>query len=137
MKNETLLNEATEKLEDPRNNLAIERTMLALERTQLAWIRTIIGLITAGAAIDRGFAALHEARLLSGEAWVKNGHLAGLVLTVSATLLILLTGIYYFRRMGELAHMMGTTRKLLDPGFILSVLITIVALLVVYFLFIA
>ena len=122
---------------NPGTDLAIERTMLALERTQLAWIRTIIGLITAGAALDKGFAALHEARLLTGEAWVKNGHLAGFVMTISGTLLIILTTLYYFRRMGELSRMQGKPRKLLDAGLILSLLITVIAFLVVYFLFIA
>jgi putative membrane protein len=44
---------------DPRIDLAVERTLLALERTQLAWVRTVMGMITAGIAIDKGFQALH------------------------------------------------------------------------------
>jgi putative membrane protein len=119
---------------DPRIDLAVERTMLALERTQLAWVRTIIGLITAGIAIDKGFEALHAARLVTGEAWVRNGHLAGLVMTISGTLLILISGVYYIKRLNELGRMLGKPRKLLDPGVILSLFITLVGFLVLYFM---
>jgi putative membrane protein len=122
---------------DPRIDLAVERTMLALERTQLAWVRTIIGLIAAGIAIDRGFEALHAARLVTGNAWAKNGHLAGLVMAVSGTLLILISSVYYIRRMNELGRMLGRQRKLLDPGMILSLFITGVGFLVIYFMVLA
>jgi len=115
-------------------DLAVERNMLALERTQLAWVRTIVGLITTGIAIDRGFEALHQARLVTGEAWVRNGHLAGLVMTISGTLLILIASVYYIRRMQDLSRMRNQPRKLLDPGLILSLLITVVGLLVIYFM---
>ena len=117
---------------DPRIDLAIERTRLALERTQLAWIRTIITMITAGIAIDRGFAALHDARLVTGDAWVKNGHLAGLVLSVSGTLLIILTTIFYSKRTGELYRMEKRKSRVFDSGTILSLLVTII-----YFVLIA
>jgi len=119
---------------DPRVDLAVERTMLALERTQLAWIRTIIGLITAGIAIDRGFEALHAARLVTGEAWVRNGHLAGLVMTISGTFLIIISSVYYIRRMRELGRMLHRPSRLLDPGLILSLFISVVGLLVIYFM---
>lgn len=122
---------------DPRIDLAIERTRLALERTQLAWIRTIITMITAGIAIDRGFAALHDARLVTGDAWVKNGHLAGLVLSVSGTLLIILTTIFYSKRTGELYRMEKRKSRVFDSGTILSLLVTIIGLLVIYFVLIA
>ena len=122
---------------DPRIDLAIERTRLALERTQLAWIRTIITMITAGIAIDRGFAALHDARLVTGDAWVKNGHLAGLVLSVSGTQLIILTTIFYSKRTGELYRMEKRKSRVFDSGTILSLLVTIIGLLVIYFVLIA
>jgi uncharacterized membrane protein YidH (DUF202 family) len=121
---------------DPRINLAVERTQLALERTQLAWIRTIIGLMTAGVAIDRGFAVLHDARLISGEAWVKNGHFAGLVLSISSTLLITIITAFYLKRMGELNRMRKEERRYLDPAMILSLLILMVGVLIIYFMLI-
>jgi uncharacterized membrane protein YidH (DUF202 family) len=119
---------------DPRIHLAVERTVYALERTQLAWIRTIMGLITAGIAIDRGFAALHEARLVTGEAWVKNGHLGGLVLTISGTLLIVMVTIFYVKRTGELNLVRGKKRTLAVPGLFLSLLVFVVGFLAIFFM---
>ena len=135
MNNEQQIRAAAEQDADPRIDLAVDRTILALIRTQLAWIRTIIGLMTAGLAIDKGFAALHEARMVSGEAWVKNGHFAGLVMTSSGTLLIIIVTINYLMGMKTLNKMKGTKRKLYDPGLILSVLITLIGFLMLYFMF--
>lgn len=91
--------------------------------------------MTAGLAIDKGFAALHEARLVSGDAWIKNGHLAGLVMTISGTLLIILVTINYVMGLKTLNNMKGTKRKLFDPGLILSLLITAIGFLMLYFMF--
>ena len=135
MNNEQQIRAAAEQDADPRIDLAVDRTILALIRTQLAWIRTIIGLMTAGLAIDKGFAALHEARMVSGEAWVKNGHFAGLVMTSSGTLLIIIVTINYLMGMKALNKMKGTKRKLYDPSLILSVLITLIGFLMLYFMF--
>jgi len=134
MNNEQQIRAAAEQDADPRIDLAVDRTILALIRTQLAWIRTIIGLMTAGLAIDKGFAALHEARMVSGEAWVKNGHFAGLVMTSSGTLLIIIVTINYLMGMKALNKMKGTKRKLYDPSLILSVLITLIGFLMLYFM---
>ena len=119
------------------NELAVERTMLALEHTQLAWIRTIIGLLTAGVAIDRGAAALHEARVLAGTAWVMNGHAAGLTLAISGLILIILTTLYYRIRQRELHGMLEKRRRWPDSGLALSLLTTMLAGLAVYFLLIS
>ena len=135
MNNEQQIRATAEQDADPRIDLAVDRTILALVRTQLAWIRTIITLMTAGLAIDKGFAALHEARMVSGEAWVKNGHFAGLVMTSSGTLLIIIVTINYLMGMKTLNKMKGTKRKLYDPGLILSVLITLIGFLMLYFMF--
>ena len=135
MNNEQQIRSEAEQDADPRIDLAVDRTILALVRTQLAWIRTIITLMTAGLAIDKGFAALHEARMVSGEAWVKNGHFAGLVMTSSGTLLIIIVTINYLMGMKALNKMKGTKRKLYDPGLILSVLITLIGFLMLYFMF--
>jgi putative membrane protein len=135
MNNEQQIRSEAEQDADPRIDLAVDRTILALVRTQLAWIRTIITLMTAGLAIDKGFAALHEARMVSGEAWVKNGHFAGLVMTSSGTLLIIIVTINYLMGMKTLNKMKGTKRKLYDPGLILSVLITLIGFLMLYFMF--
>jgi uncharacterized membrane protein YidH (DUF202 family) len=136
MKDEQQIREEAERDADPRIDLAIERTMLAWERTQLAWIRTVFGLIVAGIAMDRGFVALHEARLVTGDAWVKNGHLAGLIMTISGTVLMVIATTYYTKRMIELTRLMKKSRGVLDPGLILSLIITIVGILVIYFMLI-
>jgi putative membrane protein len=134
MENEPQISEDTEQDNDPRIEIAIERTQLAYERTQLAWIRSVLALITAGIAIDKGTAALHEARLASGEAWVKDGHFAGMLLSISGTaLMILATGIN-FRRMKELDLMQDFRRKLPSPVFILSVILSLFGALVICFL---
>jgi putative membrane protein len=136
MKDEQQIREEAERDADPRIDLAIERTLLAWERTQLAWIRTVFGLVVAGIALDRGFVALHEARLVTGDAWVKNGHLAGLVMAISGTVLMVIATTYYTRRMIELTRLMKKRRGILDPGLILSLIVTIVGILVIYFMLI-
>ncbi len=136
MKDETQIRVEAEREGDPRIDLAVERTRLAWERTQLAWIRTVFGLIVAGIALDRGFVALHQARLDTNEAWVKNGHLAGLIMTISGTLLMVIATTYYTRRMVELNRLMNKSRVILDPGLILSLIITVVGILVIYFMLI-
>jgi putative membrane protein len=127
----------TEPQQDPRTYLAIERTMLAHDRTQLAWIRTIIGMMTAGLAIDKGFSALHQARLVTGEAWAKNGHFAGMFLTISGVVLILLTGFYYVKSTKQLSTMKGKKMQILNPVIILSLLVLIVGILALFFMNIA
>jgi len=119
---------------DPRIDLAVERTSLALERTQLAWVRTVIGFITAGFAIDKGSAALHEARLVSGEAWSKNGHFAGLLLTITSTTLMIMVTISYVKRMRELNRMRNLKEKPSVPTTILSIFVCVVGGLTIYFL---
>ena len=119
---------------DPRIEIAVERTQLAYERTQLAWIRTVLALVTAGIAIDKGTEALHEARIAMGEALVKDGHVSGMLLTISGTvMMVLVTGIY-FRRMKELDKMRGIRRILPYPVFILSCIISFFGVIVIYFL---
>jgi len=117
---------------DPRIDLAVERTLLAIERTQLAWVRTVIGMITAGIAIDRGTAALHQARLLSGVAWEKNGHFAGLLLTIGGTLLLALVTIIFILRIRELNHIRSLKSIFPSPGVLISVFICFVGALAIY-----
>jgi uncharacterized membrane protein YidH (DUF202 family) len=117
---------------DPRIDLAVERTLLAIERTQLAWVRTVIGMITAGIAIDKGTAALHQARLLSGVAWAKNGHFAGLLLTIGGTLLIALATIIFTLRIRELNHIRGLKGKFPPPGVLISFFSCLFGALAIY-----
>lgn len=135
MTGEQQIRAAAEQDADPRIDLAVERTILALMRTQLAWIRSIITLMTAGLAIDKGFAALHEARMMSGDALMKNGHVAGVIMTSSATLLMMIVMVNYLKGMGALNNMKGKKTKLYDPGLILSLIITVVGFLMLYFMF--
>jgi len=124
----------TERDADPRIDLAVERTLLAIERTQLAWVRTVMGMITAGIALDKGLAALHQARLISGTAWEKNGHFGGLLLTSGGTLFMIFPTIMYIRRMRELNLMRGTKSKLPPPGVLISFFICMIGALAIYFL---
>lgn len=119
---------------DPRIDLAVERTSLALERTQLAWVRTILTFITAGIAIDRGTAALQKARIVSGVAWSESGHFAGLLLTITSTILMITVTVLYIRRMRQLNKMRGITNKLPAPATALSVFVCLLGALFSYLL---
>lgn len=120
--------------DDPRVDLAVERTMLAMERTLLAWVRTVMGLITGGVAIDKGTAAIHDARLAAGVALMKNGHLAGLTLTIVGTVLMFVVTIVYIRRIRELKQMVSVKARFPEPGIMLAIFICILGILAVYFL---
>lgn len=134
MKEENTIRTEAEPDVDPRVDLAVERTMLAMERTQLAWVRTVMGLITAGIAIDKGVSVLHEARMISGVAWEKNGHFAGLLLTIGGTALMAIVTVLYVIRMWELTTMLGRKNKLIHPGTLISVFLCVVGALSIYFL---
>jgi uncharacterized membrane protein YidH (DUF202 family) len=134
MENGQLIREEAERDADPRIDLAVERTLLAIERTQLAWVRTVMGMITAGIAIDKGFQALHQARLMSGLAWEKNGHFAGLLLTIGGTLLMILTTVIYTLRIRELNLMRGAKSKVPPSGVLISFFICLIGALAIYFL---
>jgi putative membrane protein len=125
---------ATIQADDPRVDMAIERTIMASVRTQLAWIRTVVGLITAGIAIDQGFTALLESKILTGNGWLHTVHFSGLFLTTTGTVLMLATTYHYFRFMKVLAKMKGRESSLLEPGLILSAIIAVIGILSVIFL---
>lgn len=120
---------------DPRVDLAVQRTELALERTQLAWVRTTFSLYTGGIALDKGMAALHEARVLRGDNWVHSGHGAGILLAVLGTALSVLTTYLYYRRAQELAAIKGTPLAFMLPAgwlsFVAAVLGTLLTMLMV------
>jgi uncharacterized membrane protein YidH (DUF202 family) len=134
MKDQQQIRAEAERDADPRIDLAVERTLLAIERTQLAWVRTVIGMITAGIAIDKGFAALHQARLLSGAAWEKNGHFGGLLLTIGGTFLMMFSTVLYALRTRELNIMRGAKNKVPSPGILISIFTCLVGALAIYFL---
>ena len=129
---------AAERDADPHVNLAgelaVERTELALERTHLAWIRTVFTLLTAGVALDKGLEIIHQARLLKGEAWVQHGHVAGIVLTVAGTILLLLVTVAYVQRSRVLRRLRGGPGAVLIPGLLASGLFLLVGALVSYLL---
>ena len=117
---------------DPSLDLAVERTELALERTHLSWVRTVIGLIVAGFAIDKGLGVLEKAPMAYGEKLMNHGHAAGMVLTTSGTLLMVLATIFYVKRSRELAQMKGARKPFLAPDVILSVVIILIGTLLIY-----
>jgi uncharacterized membrane protein YidH (DUF202 family) len=102
--------------------------MLAMERTQLAWVRTVLGMITAGIAIDK----VHLARIIAGIAWQKNAHMAGLLLTSAGTALITLTTVLYIARMHKLSLMRGSRTTILQPGTLISIFMIVIGALAIY-----
>ena len=114
---------SAEQTADPRVDLAVQRTELALDRTQLAWVRTTLALLTAGIAIDKVAAALHEARVLAGTNWVAGSHVVGATLSVGATLLLVIASAGYFRQARTLAQLKGAAPPWLPPALLGSLLV--------------
>jgi uncharacterized membrane protein YidH (DUF202 family) len=132
--NESAEDQNHEQIVDPRQDLAVERTELALERTHLAWVRSVIGLITSGFVVDSAFSALHQARISSGEALIENGHAAGLLLTSTGTVLMMLATFFYIKRVRELARMRSAKKSFFTPDYILSFVIILVGITLIYFM---
>lgn len=93
-----------EEIADPRVELAVQRTELAEDRTLLAWIRTSFALMGAGVAFDKGTQLLHESRLTAGTALVHNGHVVGLSLTATTTMLLTFVLWQHMRKVAVLAQ---------------------------------
>jgi putative membrane protein len=125
---------ASEQSVDPRTDLAVLRTELALDRTQLAWVRTTFALVTAGFALDKVTAALHQARVVAGANWVATGHLSGILLTVAATVFLVITTVEYVRQARRLARLKNSPPPWLPPALLLSVLVVLVAVILSAFL---
>ena len=84
-----------EEIEDPKNNLTVERTELAHERTHLAWVRTVFTLITAGIAIDKGVSLIHDRRVQEGTALLRSTHIVVIAPAASATIFQVVETIEY------------------------------------------
>ena len=123
---------AAEREADPRVDLAVERTELALERTHLAWIRTMFAIITAGIAIDKGVAFIHEKRVLENAALIKNAHAVGISLTSFGSLLLLVETFQYVRRSRQLAAMKNVRASFFSPGLVLSMLVMLLGIVLIY-----
>ncbi|MFI5155726.1 MAG: DUF202 domain-containing protein [Chitinophagales bacterium] len=114
---------------DPRVELAVERTALALERTHLAWIRMMFNMITSGLAIDKGLEIIAEQKLLSHKALIglaNSGHIIGIILTTSGTLLLLAETLQFERRSRQLAM----KKKEKFPNFTTTLFLSILVMLV-------
>lgn len=122
----------TEDFVDPRIDLAVERTELALERTFLAWVRTVLSLMGGGFAIDKGMKAFFDVRIATGKALINNGHAAGMVLTISGTVLMVLVTMHYVKRSAQLAKMKGGRKSIGSPDLILSLLIISIGTFLIY-----
>ncbi len=112
----------------------VDSTVLALECTQLALARTVLTFITAGLAIDRGTALLHEARMEAGLARSKTGHLAGLLLTGMATILLIRVTISYIWCIGQLSRTCANKNSWIAPGSFLPIFLFVIGALGIYFL---
>ena len=116
---------------DSRDELALRRTEWALERTQLAWVRTAFAMITAGFALDQGVAALLSARLVKSQDLARSGHVGGVLLAASASLLLTIATIRYVHRAREL-HQGGKPPSLFFlPALPLSMLVALLGGIVV------
>lgn len=127
------LREQAEQAVDPRVDLAVKRTRLAWDRTLLSWLRTTIALIVAGTAFDKGAQWLHEARLASGSAFVRNGHLVGLSLTAASIVLLFFVCWQYWSDIRELAAIEGS-RQARVPAALIACGLLIVLGAAVFFL---
>ena len=117
-----------EQAADPRVDLAVQRTELALDRTQLAWVRTAFTFITAGLAIDKGAAALHEARVLAGTNWVSGSHAVGITLSAASTLILLFASIMYLREARALSRLKGYEPFWMPLALLVSVLVILLGI---------
>ena len=133
----TFVRKDSEEDMDPRTDLAVERTELALERTQLAWIRTLLSMIGGGFVVDKGLAALHQARIESGEALVNHAHVAGMVITGSGTVLMMIVTILYYKKAVKLARLKHHQKFLVDPALALSLFTVILGFMLFYFIFLS
>ena len=122
---------------DPRVDLAVERTELAWERTQLAWTRTTLTFIVSGIALDKGIEAIHRNRLESGNALVQNAHAIGIVLSMGGTILLLITTLYYIKRIRRLTIMKGAKSVLIPAVAISSILIILLGVILSFLLLIS
>ncbi|MBX7104605.1 MAG: DUF202 domain-containing protein [Gemmataceae bacterium] len=93
--------------EDSRTELAWQRTAWALERTQLSWVRTSFAIGTAGLALDKGSAALYQAKLLDGAGWVEGGHYVGVAMNLLAAIQLAFATLRYCQREQSLAVSYG------------------------------
>ncbi len=119
---------------DPGVNLAVQRTELALDRTQLAWVRTAFTLITAGLAIDKVAAVLHEARVLAGTNWLNSSHVIGIALTVAATLFLGAASVVYYQQACTLARLKHAEPPLLPLALLVSLLVILLGVIMAIFM---
>ena len=122
--------EAAEQQADPRIDLAVQRTELAEDRTMLAWLRTALALMGAGAAFDKGARLLHEERLAAGTALIRNGHLVGLSVTGSISLLLVLVLWQHRRKQAELAVIKGTSEVAFPATTVACILVILLGIAV-------
>ena len=107
-------------LKNIREYLAAERTELALESTQLAWIRTVLTFMATGLAISKGVEALHESRIISGKALIENANIAGIFLTITGTVMLMVTTFYFILRRRQLAKIRGSFSFKMIPTLLTS-----------------
>ncbi len=120
---------------DPRVDLAVERTSLALERTHLAWVRMMFNMITSGLAIDKGLEIIAEQKLIGHKALIglaNTGHILGIILTASGTLLLLAETLQFDKRSRQLAALKKEKFFLLSTTMTLSILVMLVGLALIY-----
>jgi len=110
---------------DPRVSLALLRTEWALERTQLSWVRFTFSLLSTAFALDKGTAALSEAKVLDGPGWVAATHWGGMGLAMVASLMLAVTTMHYVTRANELVRQFPgvDSRPVSRPALAVSILI--------------
>jgi len=99
--NQQLQRKETEQDTDLRVDLAVESTELALERTQLSWIRTTLALYGSGIGLNKGIEAMHNARIVSGNALFENAYVTGITLSIASTVLMVVNTWFYIHRLSS------------------------------------
>lgn len=120
---------------DPRVDLAVERTALALERTHLAWIRMMFNMITSGLAIDKGLEIIVDQKLISHKSLIglaNTGHIIGIILTASGTLLLVAETLQFEKRSKQLATIKKEKNSIFTTTLFLSILVMFVGLALIY-----
>jgi uncharacterized membrane protein YidH (DUF202 family) len=116
-------------------HLAVERTELALERTHLSWIRTLFAIISIGLAVDKVAEAIHNSRIQQGTAFFKEGHIIGLFLTVTGTLLLAVETFQYMRRFNQLRKMRGEKPRWITTSLVSALLVILLGISLSYFVY--
>jgi len=136
----TIINSDTQNvipLRSLREYLAAERTELVLETTQLAWVRTVLTFIAVGFTVSKGAEAMGRAGFITGQSLISNANIAGIILTITGTVMLTATTFYFIARRRQLAKIRGTYLYKIIPILLTSACTILVGLGLSYMLIVS